>query len=138
MITYTDSLDGIAAEHLNGFFENWRRRPTAQTHLRLLRGSDHVVLALDDESGRVVGFVTAIADGVLAAYLPLLEVLPDYRGHGIGRRLLREMRQKLSGYYMVDVVCDEELVPFYEEQGFRRMPAISLRDYEKQDGRADG
>ncbi len=28
----------------------------------------------------VVGFVNALSDGRLSAYIPLLEVLPDYRG----------------------------------------------------------
>ena len=35
-----------------------------------------------DDAGRVVGFVTAISDGVLSAYIPLLEVLPEYQGAG--------------------------------------------------------
>ncbi|HUV04108.1 MAG TPA: GNAT family N-acetyltransferase [Armatimonadota bacterium] len=113
MIQYTDSLIGITADNLQGFFVGWPNPLSPETHLKLLEGSDHIVLAVDDETGDVVGFVTAITDGVLSAYIPLLEVLPGYQGRGIGKELTRRMLDRLRGFYMVDTVCDPELVPFY-------------------------
>jgi hypothetical protein len=50
--------------------------------LSLLAGSDHVVLAIDKASGDVVGFITALSDGVLCAYISFLEVVPGYRQRG--------------------------------------------------------
>jgi ribosomal protein S18 acetylase RimI-like enzyme len=87
----------------------------------LLRGSSHVVLARDGR--RVVGFITAISDGVLSAYIPLLEVLPDHQGRGIGKELTRRLLAQLEGLYMVDLSCDEDLVPFYEPLGLMRLDA---------------
>jgi len=40
------------------------------------------VLPRDGEGGRVLGFVTAISDGVLSAFIPLLEVLLSGRARG--------------------------------------------------------
>jgi hypothetical protein len=40
-----------------------------------------VVLAWDGP--RVIGFVYAVSDGALAAYIPLLEVRPNIRGTGL-------------------------------------------------------
>ncbi len=34
---------------------------------------------IDDINNKVVGFITAISDGVISAYIPLLEVLPKYQ-----------------------------------------------------------
>jgi len=52
-----------------------------------LRGSDFMVLAREAENGRVVGFVTAVGDSLLSAFVPLLEVLPEYQAtHRIGGR----------------------------------------------------
>ena len=48
-------------------------------------GCDGVVLARDDETGQVVGYVTMITDGVLAAFIPNLEVLKRIRGWGSAR-----------------------------------------------------
>ena len=35
--------------------------------------------------------LTPITDGVLMAFIPLLEVLPDHRGRGIGGMLLEHL-----------------------------------------------
>ena len=92
-----------------------------------MRGSSHIVLAR--EGRRVVGFITAISDGVLSAYIPLLEVLPDFQGRGVGKELTRRLLTQLDGLYMVDLSCDEELVPFYEALGLARLDAaLGLRN----------
>ena len=127
MMTYTDSSKGITADRLAGFFVGWPNPPSPETHLQILAGSDEIVLALDDETGNVVGFITAVTDGVLSAYIPLLEVLPEYKGRGIGRELVRRMLEKLSAFYMVDLVCDPELMSFYTQFGMQTGTAMMLR-----------
>jgi hypothetical protein len=47
MISYTDSLDRITPDQLHGFFIGWPNPLSPETHLRVLAGSDHVILALD-------------------------------------------------------------------------------------------
>jgi ribosomal protein S18 acetylase RimI-like enzyme len=117
MTSYVGSPDQIRAEQLaGGFFVDWPVRPTPQRHLELLRRSYAVELALD--RAQVVGFATAISDGVVSAYIPLLEVLPDYQGQGIGTELIRRLLVRLEGLYMVDLSCDAALQPFYERLGF--------------------
>ncbi len=120
MVEYTTSLDSVRADDLRGFFVGWRKAPTPEEHLRLLHGSAQCVLALDGT--RVVGFVTAISDGVLSACIPLLEVLPEYQGQGIGTELMRRLLAKLESLYMVDLSCDAELEPFYARFGFQVLP----------------
>ena len=136
MIEYRDSADGVAPSQLRGFFEGWPDHPSPETHLRLLQQSTHVVLAIDGEAGHVVGFITAVSDRVLAAYIPLLEVLPAYQGRGIGSQLVRRMLERLEQLYMIDLVCDPEVAPFYEKLGMRRMPAMVVRNQERQSGAA--
>jgi len=135
VISYVDNADGVSPRQLEGFFDGWPEAPSPETHLRILRASDEIVLAVDGGSGVVVGFITAITDGVLSAYVPLLEVLPRYRGRGIGRELVARMLDALSGYYMIDLVCDEALEGFYRSFGFVRMPAMAIRDRGAQAGR---
>ncbi len=121
MIEYAGELTGVGPQHLDGFFVGWPSPPSPERHLEVLRRSSHVVLARDGE--RVVGFVTAISDGVLSAYIPLLEVLPDYQGRGIGTELVRRLLARLDGLYMVDLCCDEDVVGFYERLGLSRWDA---------------
>lgn len=120
MVEYTTSLDDVRAENLGGFFVGWPSRPNAETHLDVLRGSAHVVLARDGD--RVVGFITATSDGVLSACIPLLEVLPEYQGQGIGTELTERLLAQLAHLYMVDLSCDAELEPFYARFGFQVLP----------------
>lgn len=134
MIDYSKDVADLSPDALHGFFQGWPDPPDRRTHLALLRGSAEAIVAYDDESSRVVGFVTAISDGVLSAYLPLLEVLPEYRGRGIGRALVERMLRRLEHCYMVDVVCDEGVLPFYEALGLRRGHAAMRRNYARQSG----
>ena len=138
MIFYTDSLARISADNLGGFFVGWPNPPSPEIHLKLLENSERVVLALDEETGKVVGFITAISDGVLSAYIPLLEVLPAYRGRGIGQELVRRMLSKLKGFYMVDLICDPEAQPLYERLGMKKASGMMLRNHENQAGESGG
>ncbi|MEX2182961.1 MAG: GNAT family N-acetyltransferase [Chloroflexota bacterium] len=129
MIRYTTSLERIDEERLaGGFWVGWPVPPTPAQHLAMLRGAEVAVLALDADGGDVVGYVTAIGDGVLTAYLPLLEVLPAWQGRGIGSELVRRVLAELGPRYMIDVACDEDVVAFYERLGFTPYRAMVRRD----------
>ena len=127
-IRFTTSLEGLRPSDLKGFYDGWPHPPSLEERLRVLRGSTHAVLAVERETGRVVGFVNALSDGGLCAFIPLLEVLPEFRGRGIGRELVRRMLKTLDGHYAVDLVCDEDLADFYEPLGFVRGRAMLRRD----------
>jgi ribosomal protein S18 acetylase RimI-like enzyme len=127
----TDAI-GIEALEIDGFFEGWQAHPDRDGLVRILAGSSKRIMAIED--GKLIGFITAITDGVLSAYIPLIEVLPEYRGKGIGGELASRMLKELSPYYMIDLVCDESVAGFYEQFGMKRNIAMSLRTYEQQSG----
>ena len=133
-ISYRDTHDGIVPAQLAGFFVDWPAPPTPETHLRILAGSDYVVLALDEAAGAVVGFVTAVTDGVLAAYIPLLEVLPAYQGRGVGTELTTRILARLGHLYMVDLLCDPDVQPFYARLGMHPAAGMHVRRYDRQPG----
>jgi ribosomal protein S18 acetylase RimI-like enzyme len=126
-IRYADELTGIEAQHLLGFFVGWPRPLSPDDHLRLLAGSDRVVLAIDTDTERVVGFITAVTDGVLTGFIPLLEVLPAYQGQGIGRALMSRMLDRLQKLPNIDLMCDPDILPFYERFGMRPWTGMVLR-----------
>ena len=127
MIEYATTVDGVEPRDLEGFFVGWPAPPSTQRHLELLQRSEQVVIAREGESGRVVGFVSAVGDGVLSAFIPLLEVLPEHQGRGVGTELVRQMLALLEDRYMVDLCCDQNLAPFYERFGMSRVVGMSLR-----------
>ena len=131
-ITFLDSADGIQAEQLQGFFVGWKSAPSSKVHLKLLTESSYRVLAMDGE--KVVGFITAVTDKTLAAYIPFLEVLPEYQNQGIGKELVKRMLSKLEDFYMIDLLCDSELQPFYENLGMQEATGMRIRNYKNQNG----
>ncbi|WP_291427893.1 GNAT family N-acetyltransferase [Deinococcus sp.] len=130
--TLHTSLDGVTPGQLQGIFVDWPNPPSSDTFLRLLRGSYRVVVAVHD--GQVIGFVQAVSDGVLTAYIPLLEVLPAWQGQGVGRALMTRMQAELRHLYAVDLGCDDNLVGFYEGLGMQRGHLMLTRRYERQSG----
>ena len=128
-IEYRQSAAGLGWEQLDGFFVGWPVRPSAATLLAHLERSYRCVVAVDaSQDDRVVGFATAISDGLLAASIPLVEVLPGWHERGIGTELLERLLDQLTHLYAVDLTCDAELAPFYERRGFLRGTAMVRRN----------
>ena len=132
MITDLETCDSIAPEALRGFFVGWPNPPSSETHLKVLKSADKIVLAVDGENKKVVGFVTAITDGVISAYIPLLEVLPSYQHRGIGRELMRRMLDKFKHLYMIDLTCDLDRQDFYRQLGLRESTGMMIRNFDRQ------
>ena len=86
-ITYQETTAGSRPNDLQGLFVGWRNHPSLKAHLEILQVSDLRILALS-KNRRVVGFITAITDGVSCAYIRYLEVLPEWLGKGIGSELM--------------------------------------------------
>lgn len=135
MIDYRSNLDGITIDQLDGpFFAGWPHPPTPQRHLEILHGSAHVAIAIHEPDGRAVGFANAITDGSYMAFIPLVEVVADFQGRGIGSELVRRLLAELSNYYAVDAMCDPELQPFYHQLGLQPATGVMWRNYSRQSG----
>lgn len=131
---YRTSTEGLSAANLpDGFFEGWSDPPDPETLLKILESSDHVVVAVHEDE--VIGFITALSDGVLSAFITLLEVLPEHQDRGIGHSLMNQIMKEIGDIYMVDLVCDANLSRFYAELGFATTTGMSRRDYRMQSGR---
>jgi ribosomal protein S18 acetylase RimI-like enzyme len=127
MIEYTSSLENIKPQQLESFFNGWWAKPNSETFLQTLHGSSHVVIALENQ--QVIGFISAISDGVMFAYISLLEMLPTHQNLGIASELMRQMLVHYKDLYAIDTSCDDELVPFYERFGMARGNAMFIRNY---------
>ena len=129
-IRYTDKIEDVSPENLTGFFVDWPSHPDPEAHYQILKSSAKVWLAL--EADRCVGFCNALTDGVFYAFIPLLEVLPDYRGKGTGSELMTRMVASLQNMYAIDVACDESVASFYEKLGFAKCVGMVKRNYQNQ------
>lgn len=133
MITYISNINGLTPEMLQGFFLDWPDSPSPAKHLEILQNSYRRFVALSN--GKAVGFITAISDGAISAYIPFLEVLSEFQHCGIGKELMKLMLDELSDFYMIDLVCDDNMKGFYEKFGMNPISAMGIRNYQKQRGK---
>jgi len=129
MISYQYDITGLIESDLEPFFEGWPKKPEPAKRLEILNNSDCVIIAVDGDN--MIGFINAVTDKTLSAYIPLLEVIPEYRKRGIGTELVKRMLEQLKDYYMIDLCCDKHLEGFYKKFGMQRMTGMIKRNYER-------
>jgi ribosomal protein S18 acetylase RimI-like enzyme len=129
MIYYVDSVEMITSTMLQGFFVSWHKPHTPEVHLQILQQSDFVELALETETNRVVGFCNVLSDGIQAAFISMLEVLPEYQHQGIGSALMRRMLKRLEHIPAVDLTCDPEMQSSYKRFGMLPSVGMVVRNY---------
>ena len=127
-ITYSDSVKSITKDQLQGFFIGWIKTPPPSVHLKALQNSEHVILAIDSDTSNVVGFINALSDKTMSAYISTLEVLPKYQSRGIGSELMQRMLKKLENMYMIDLLCEADMQAYYERFGMKKTTAMMLRN----------
>jgi ribosomal protein S18 acetylase RimI-like enzyme len=129
MVEYRTTLKGINPKHLDGFFVGWKNTLTKEQHYTILKNSSFFVLAYDNENDKVVGFVNALCDSVHFAFIPMIEVLPEYQHKGIGTNLLKEIFELLKPMTCIDLTCDIQLQGFYERFGMKKSHGMVFRKY---------
>jgi predicted GNAT family acetyltransferase len=69
--------------------------------------------------GKLIAYLSVVSDGVADAFLVDLMVHPDFRGKGIGTRMVRQAIIDLKGKVQcVHVTFNPENEPFYKHVGF--------------------
>jgi GNAT superfamily N-acetyltransferase len=100
-------------------------RPANEEELREVLEAGPAVGAWDGQ--RLVGFVRALSDGHLAAYVEDVMVHQDYRRSGVGdlimSRLLREIKRSAN----VSLFCERPVARFYERNGFRATSYVLMQ-----------
>ena len=127
MITYTDSLESVVTADLQGFLAQWDFTPPDGTLHAMLAASSEIILARDSESATICGYIAALSDGIVCAYISAIEVRPAYRQRGIGTALLHQMTDRLA-VYGTYLSCAPALVAFYESAGFSRVAGMAKRN----------
>jgi ribosomal protein S18 acetylase RimI-like enzyme len=55
-------------------------------------------------------------------------VRPQLQGRGIGSALARRMLERVGHCYMVDLICDPDVLGFYERLGMTRYTGAIIRN----------
>src|SRR5579862_8167992 len=110
----------VDLEQLAALFASagWSERAADRARLRQqVVGAMFVVSAWEGDA--LVGFARAISDGATNAYISTVAVLPEYRGRGIGRELIRRLTSGRDGIVFV-LHARPEVTAFYLKCGFQQ------------------
>ena len=85
------------------------------------------------DDGQLVGYIDSVSNGVTDAYIQDLIIRPDHQGKGIGTDLMNKMIEclKEKNIYIISVVFEERLKPFYDRFGFNSMLCGQMETYER-------
>jgi GNAT superfamily N-acetyltransferase len=86
------------------------------------------------EENKLVGYIDTVSNGLTDAYIQDLMVHPDYQGKGIGTALMNRVLQYLKDnrIYMISVVFEAKLLPFYSRFSFVDMRCGQMQTYESE------
>ena len=118
IIRYQRTLTGVDWNDLAQLFAKaGLGNPDAQHLKRAYTNSALSIFAFHEDA--LIGAARAISDGVFHAALCDTVVLPAWQGQGIGRHMVRELLQDLSGIKVL-LTASFGKEGFYRNLGFRR------------------
>jgi GNAT superfamily N-acetyltransferase len=119
MITFKNDLTGTSWEEIAEIFEQvgWGTRDPNEIRCAFEKSS-HVRIVYDKQ--RIVGFGRTVDDGMYYALIVDLVVHPNYQGRGIGKALLKALKDELSQYEFTTLTAAPGKDEFYTRQGWRR------------------
>ena len=128
-------LDSIHSLLLKQFDEHAIKVPPdllKQAVLAMLENKGRGILLVARKESKIVGiaavsFVWTLEHGGQSAWLDELYILPEYRGQGIGRSLMRQVigQAQEMGCLAIDLEVDADhrsAERLYEQERFRRLP----------------
>jgi ribosomal protein S18 acetylase RimI-like enzyme len=117
---WTDSLDGIDWRAVADVI---RLAPLADKDPDLLRTAftNSMFRCFVFDGGRLVGTGRVLADGVDAAYLCDVAILPSHQGGGLGRAIVERLLARARGHRKIILYSVPGKEGFYERLGFARM-----------------
>lgn len=71
---------------------------------------------------RLVGVIRVVGDGHSIVFIQDILVHPEYQRQGIGTQLLKEIMERFSGVYQMELLTDDtpKTISFYRSVGFRK------------------
>ena len=113
---------GYSAEDVKELFlsVNWLSGQYPERLKKALDNCETVITAWT--SGKLIGLINVIDDGELNAYVHYLCINPEYQGIGIGRELLKQIKEKYREYlYIIVIAENEKLIEYYKQNGFEHI-----------------
>lgn len=131
-LTWSHSVADCDWQALSALFE--ASPPMGNKHPADLQAafSNSMFRCFVHDGGRLVGVGRALADGVYVSYIGDIAVHPEFRGIGLGKRIVAELLRLSAGHKKIILYSVPGSEGFYRQFGFRRM-RTAMAMFENQD-----
>ncbi len=101
----------------------WRESYDSSGINSLIAGSFAFAVVIDNKKGQTIGMGRIISDGVSDAYIQDLVILPEYRGKGIGKKLVNYLTEHCLSKKLIwiGLIAEPGQDGFYSSVGFKHM-----------------
>jgi len=115
------SIDEIVELYRTGGW--WKESYDTSLINQMIDGSFIFAVVVDTTIDKAVGMGRVLSDGISDAYIQDLVILPKYRGHGIGKKLVDSLiKQCLSNSIVwIGVIAEPGSDKLYRGLGFKPM-----------------
>ncbi|WP_295053740.1 GNAT family N-acetyltransferase [Sulfuricurvum sp.] len=96
----------------------------------MIKNADIIVTAIADE--QIVGVARAVTDFSYCCYLSDLAVDESFQHHGIGKMLIRKIREQLGSKCKLILLSAPPAVEYYPKIGFTQHPSAWVLDSTKE------
>ena len=96
----------------------------------MMKNADIIVTAVMDD--KIVGVARAVTDFSYCCYLSDLAVDADLQHHGIGKMLIRKMREQLGSKCKIILLSAPSAVEYYPKIGFTQHSSAWVLDSSKE------
>jgi ribosomal protein S18 acetylase RimI-like enzyme len=112
----------------------WKESWDSSGIKKLIECSFAFVVAVDVSSGKAVGMGRVISDGISDGYIQDLVVLPEYREHGIGKKLVEELLEHClsKGLIWIGLIAEPDQDGFYSSLNFKALQNYVPMKYDKE------
>jgi len=117
--TWSDTLDGVDWQELSDLMRAALGNKSAALLRTAFTNSLYRCFLFDD--GRLVGTGRVVGDGVDAAYLCDVALLPSHQGRGLGDEIVARLLERARGHRKVILYAVPGKEGFYKRFGFQRM-----------------
>ena len=118
---WTDALDEVDWHELSQLYKIAPLGDKRPDDLKLSFSNSRYHCFVFDDQSRLMGVGRALADGVDCAYICDVAVHPRMQGRGLGKTIIRRLRDRSAGHRKIILYTDPGKEGFYARLGFRRM-----------------
>jgi N-acetylglutamate synthase-like GNAT family acetyltransferase len=101
----------------------WRNSYNSSSIKYLIKGSYKFAVVINKDKDEAIGMGRLISDGVSDAYIQDLVIKDNYRGHGLGKKLVNYLIKYclLKGIKWIGLISEPGQDEFYSKLGFSKM-----------------